>query len=252
VKILVLPCVVATWLLAGVPLFAQTAPAGPVHVPAGYATNTAAPASAPSAVAPTNAAPVVAPPVPSASAADTNEDIRDIRGPLAIPYPLAWLYGVAATLILLALAYAAWRFFRRGPKTRGKLPHEIALERLEAARALMMEDRVREYAFAVSEAVRVYIEQRFGERAARRTTEEFISDLLRQTGTPLARHRPLLEDFLNHCDLPKFARWQLSAQEMESMHESARAFILNTEPSAASGPPTNPAATPAPSPVPAR
>ena len=57
--------------------------------------------------------------------------------------------------------------------------------------------------------------------------------MLKQTGTPLAEHRALLEDFLMHCDLPKFARWQLSTAEMESMHESARAFIINTRPGAA-------------------
>ena len=89
---------------------------------------------------------------------------------------------------------------------------------------------VREYAFTVSEIIRVYIEQRFGEKAARRTTEEFLSDLLKQTGTPLAQHAAPLEDFLSHCDLIKFAKWGASERELESMQESARAFILDTRP----------------------
>jgi hypothetical protein len=57
-----------------------------------------------------------------------------------------------------------------------------------------------------------------------------LSDLLRQTGTPLAAHRERLENFLNHCDLIKFARWGASERELESMHESARVFILDTRP----------------------
>ncbi|HEX4140669.1 MAG TPA: hypothetical protein VHY09_10005 [Candidatus Methylacidiphilales bacterium] len=160
---------------------------------------------------------------------------------ISIPYPLLWLMYIVGGIALAAILYQAWKWLHR-TVIKPKLPHELALERLEAARALMNEGQVREYAFAVSEAVRLYIEQRFGEKARRRTTEEFINDLLKQTGTPLAEHRGLLEDFLMHCDLPKFARWQLSTAEMESMHESARAFITNTRPGA-------PAQVPAPRPA---
>ena len=241
------------------PVLAQSAAgvqSGPVHLPADYSTNIPAnsPANSPTmqtAIAPasslagpvqppqpavTNAPGAVAP-ATSTGTADSG-DIHDIRGVISIPYPLLWLMYIVGGAVLATILYYAWKWLHR-TVIRPKLPHELALERLEAARALMNEGQVREYAFAVSEAVRLYIEQRFGERARRRTTEEFINDLLKQTGTPLAEHRALLEDFLMHCDLPKFARWQLSTAEMESMHESARAFIINTRPGA-------PATVPAP------
>jgi hypothetical protein len=214
------------------PVLAQSAAgvqSGPVHVPADYATNSP---TMQTAIAPGSAA-------PSATGTGTADsgDIHDIRGVISIPYPLLWLMYIVGGAALAAALYYGWKWLHR-TVIRPKLPHELALERLEAARALMNEGQVREYAFAVSEAVRIYIEQRFGERARRRTTEEFIADLLKQTGTPLAEHRALLEDFLMHCDLPKFARWQLSIDEMESMHESARAFVINTRPG---GPATVPA-----------
>jgi len=211
-------------------VFAQTTPSGPVHFPSGYATN--APAAMPVA-APTPVLTPAASTVPAPAAApdaDQAGDIHDIRGPISIPYQWLWAAYLVGGLIITSLLFALWRWFRGRVKIQSKLPHEIALDRLEAARALMTETQVREYAFAVSEIIRTYIEQRFGERAAHRTTEEFLSDLLHQTGTPLAAHRALLEDFLNHCDLPKFARWQLSVHEMESMHDSARTFILETRP----------------------
>jgi len=232
------------------PVSAQSAAGvqpGPVHIPPDYATNapmqtTIAPASAlagPKQAAQPTAAPTpnTASPAATTGTADSG-DIRDIRGVISIPYPLLWLLYIVGGVALAAVLYFAWKWIHR-TVIKPKQPHELALERLEAARALMNEGQVREYAFAVSEAVRLYIEQRFGEKARRRTTEEFISDLLKQTGTPLAEHRALLEDFLMHCDLPKFARWQLSTAEMESMHESARAFIINTRPGA-------PAPVPAP------
>jgi len=237
------------------PVWAQSAAgvqSGPVHVPAGYSTNS--PANSPTiqtAIAPASSlAGPVQPPQPAvtnasgsaAPAASTGTadsgDIHDIRGVISIPYPLMWLMYIVGGAVLAVILYYGWKWLHR-TVIRPKLPHELALERLEAARALMNEGQVREYAFAVSEAVRLYIEQRFGEKARRRTTEEFINDLLKQTGTPLAEHRALLEDFLMHCDLPKFARWQLSTDEMESMHASARAFITNTRPGA-------PASVPAP------
>jgi HAMP domain-containing protein len=245
-----------TWIAAlgviSLPVWAQTAP-GPVHVPSGYATNSTVIAPASSLTAPpppTNAPPVVAPANPApgaASSTDDDGDIRDIRGVVTPPNSLAWVYYAVGGVALAALLYFAWRWLRR-TVIKPKLAHEIALERLEAARALMTETQVREYAFAVSEVIRTYIEKRFGERAARRTTEEFLSDLVKQTGTPLAEHRALLEDFLRHCDLPKFARWQLSVREMESMHESARVFIFDTRPGAAAHAPVP--AQPEPVPVP--
>ncbi|MEJ0000203.1 MAG: DUF4381 family protein [Verrucomicrobiota bacterium] len=227
--------------LAATPALAQNAASGPVHLPppgasaAANATNAVTTIVAPVTVPPAQPATAAVSPKPvtaPAAAGGDNGDIHDIRGPIEIPYPLLWALYILGALAVAGLLYAVWRWLRR-PKARVKQPHELALDRLEAARGLMTEGQVREYAFAVSEVIRYYIEQRFGERAARRTTEEFLSDLLRQTGTPLAGHHALLEDFLNHCDLPKFARWQLSVREMESMHESARAFILNTRPDAA-------------------
>jgi hypothetical protein len=206
---------------------AQTPPPGPVHFPAQQAVMP--PASNPTTATPPSLTPAVQA-SPATPADTTADDIRDIRGPISIPYAWLWAIYTVAGLLALAALYALWRLIRRRARIKAKLPFEIALERLEEARSLMAPATVREYAFTVSEIVRVYIEQRFGEKAARRTTEEFLSDLVQQTGTPLAEHRDNLKDFLNHCDLIKFARWQLSVPEMEAMHESARLFILDTRP----------------------
>ncbi len=165
--------------------------------------------------------------IPSPAPAD---DIHDIRGPISIPYDWLWAAYVAGGVALAAALYGAWRWYRSRSVERAKEPHEIALERLEKARELMQIERAREYSFAVSEITRTYIEARFQQRAARRTTEEFLYGLLAQADSPLAQHRALLEDFLQHCDLAKFAKWQLSVADMESMLESARAFILETRP----------------------
>ena len=167
---------------------------------------------------------------PATPVAAPAPDIRDIRGPISIPYSWLWAAYVLAGLALVAALYGVWRWYSRQPPPRIRNPDEIALERLEKARELMTPERAREYSFAVSEITREYIEARFHERAARRTTEDFLHSLAAQTGTPLSEHSSLLEDFLQYCDLAKFARWQLSPTDMASMYESARTFILETRP----------------------
>ena len=156
------------------------------------------------------------------------EDIRDIRGPK--PVLSTWLLAaLLAGGALLALAgYGAWRWRRRRQRPRVLLPFELALQRLEEIRTLMQPAKAREFSIAVSDIVRRYIEQRFGVTATHRTTEEFLHDLLASSNPSLARHRGVLSEFLNQCDLAKFAGMSLSLQSMESLHQSARAFVLET------------------------
>jgi hypothetical protein len=125
-------------------------------------------------------------------------------------------------------AYGIWRWLRRRRRPRVLLPFEIALQRLEEMRALMQPSQAREFSIAVSDVVRRYIEERFGVTATHRTTEEFLHDLLESSHAPLARHRALLAEFLQQCDLVKFAGMSLTLQNMESLHHSARAFVLET------------------------
>jgi LPXTG-motif cell wall-anchored protein len=165
-----------------------------------------------------------------AAAADpaSADDIRDIRGPKGI-FPL-WLVlaGVTAALLLALGAYFLWRRKQRLPAVRPLLPFEIALQGLEQIRALMDPSKVREFSIAISDIVRKYIEDAFHLIATHRTTEEFLRDLLQSSNTALAAHRGLLAEFLNQCDMAKFAGVSLSRQIIESLHQSARTFVIES------------------------
>jgi hypothetical protein len=178
-------------------------------------------AGTPGVTAPGVTAPDSAAPAPA-------EDIRDIRGPKFVASP--WLIpAILAALALLAWgAYGVWRWYHRRKIPRVLLPYEVALERLEAIRVLMQPAKAREFSIAASDIVRGYIEERFSVTATHRTTEEFLHDLLESPNASLARHRGLLSEFLNQCDLVKFAGVSLSTHTMETLHESARAFVLET------------------------
>jgi hypothetical protein len=166
--------------------------------------------------------------ITATAAAEAAEDIRDIRGPKYM-FPPWFLPAVIAGAVLLAFGgWGLWRWLRRRRQPRVLLPFEVALQRLEEMRALMQPDDAREFSIAVSDVVRRYIEERFSVTATHRTTEEFLHDLLESSHAPLARHRALLSEFLQACDLVKFAGMSLTLQDMESLHHSARAFVLET------------------------
>ena len=160
--------------------------------------------------------------------AEAADDIRDIRGPKAVPG--SWvLPAVLAGVIIVALcAYALWRRRHRGARRRSLTLTEQALELLENTRPLMRPATAREFGIAASEVIRNYIEKRFDVVATQRTTEEFLQTLLQRSNETLARHRSLLEEFLHQCDFVKFAGGSLAVTDMESLFQSARGFVLET------------------------
>ena len=160
-------------------------------------------------------------------AAPIAEDIRDIRGPKYLLPVWFWPALIGGAVLLALSAYGWWRW-RRTRAARVLLPHEVALLRLDEIAALMLPTRAREFSIAVSDIVRLYIEQRFSVTATRRTTEEFLRDLLDSSEAALARHQGLLGEFLHQCDFVKFAELSLTQQNMESLRQSARAFVLAT------------------------
>ena len=160
--------------------------------------------------------------------ADTAQDIRDIRGPKAVSASWVLPAMFAAALILALCAYILWRRRHRGPGQRTLTLTERTLERLDSTRALMRPDTARAFGIAASELIRDYIQKRFDVVATQRTTEEFLQAVLQSSNEALARHRSLLAEFLQQCDLVKFAGDSLAVADMESLFQSARRFVLET------------------------
>jgi HAMP domain-containing protein len=160
--------------------------------------------------------------------AEAEEDIRDIRGPKAVPGSWVLPAVLAGAIVVALCAYAVWRRRHRGTRRRSLTLSEQALERLENARPLMRPATAREFGIAASEVIRNYIEKRFDVIATQRTTEEFLQTLLQSSNETLARHRSQLEEFLQQCDLVKFAGASLTVTDMESLFRSARGFVLET------------------------
>lgn len=184
----------------------------------------------------TNAALVVPAPPQGGMAFDTN-DIRALKGPVDLP--LDWTtYLWIAILVLIAAASVVWNRFIRNlcrrlfaryfakPAPRPVPPHVRARQRLQAALSHISDPRG--FCFEVSETLRVYLEERFNLRAPEQTTEEFLVEL--QTSYALsAEQKKSLADFLQSCDLVKFARFEPTETALRDLHESALRLVDETQ-----------------------
>ena len=166
----------------------------------------------------------------AANKAAATEDIRDIRGPVSIPWPWWWAVYVGGGIVLLLLVWGIWKLTKSNRTLRIKLACETAFEQLERARALMISGKAEAFSVAVSNAIRTYIEMRFNLSATRHTTEEFMRLLATGSKDSLCNYRSELQDFLTHCDLAKFARHALTVEQMEAMHTNAWQFVDKTKP----------------------
>ncbi|MBP9899957.1 MAG: hypothetical protein V9H26_17260 [Verrucomicrobiota bacterium] len=158
-------------------------------------------------------------------------DIRDIKPPVEIPSGWEWLWWLLAALIVLALAVWAWRWWQKRRAQVLLVPpvpaHLRAKQQLQEALALITQPKP--FVVAVSDTTRYYLEERFNFDAPERTTEEFLHEL-RRTDLLSADQKASLSDFLQSCDLVKFAKYEPGEPELRELHGSAVRLVEETEP----------------------
>ncbi len=141
-----------------------------------------------------------------------------------------WVYfaiGSVIVVLIFVLAVVVRAIAGGGASTAPPLPPEIwALRALRelAARGLATHGAVREHYYQLSEIVRRYVEGKFRLAAPEMTTEEFLRVLaVDETRLP-TDPRPLAE-FLEACDLVKYAAFEPGPDDAEGALEKARAFV---------------------------
>ncbi len=148
-----------------------------------------------------------------------------------IPSGYEWLWWVLGAFAVIGVLAALLVYFL----TRRKQiaippvipPHIRAKQQLEAALALIGQPKP--FVIAVSDTLRLYLEGRFNFRAPERTTEEFLNDLQR-TDRLTRDQKESLGQFLESCDLVKFAKYEPGETELRELHGSAIRLVEETEP----------------------
>ena len=157
--------------------------------------------------------------------------LRDIKPPLVIPSGWAWVWWVAGAVAIASLLFWAWRWWQKRRAAIALVPvippHIRAKQKLQEALALISQPR--EFCILVSDTIRQYLEERFTFHAPDRTTEEFLHEL-RETDLLTRDQKDSLGEFLERCDLVKFAKYEPGEPELRDLHQSALRLVEETEP----------------------
>ena len=144
-----------------------------------------------------------------------------------------WIIALAGIGILAFLigSVVAWRMRRPAIAYAPPLPpaHVSALEAIERLRKkdYIGQGKLDPFYIELSDIVRLYLERRFDVHAPEQTTEEFIraaaeSHLLSR------QHQDVTHQFLEQCDLVKFAQARPGVTEMESALAAGETLVVET------------------------
>ena len=167
----------------------------------------------------------------------TTFEMHDLKGQLTYPVTfretLPWI-GLA--LLIIALAGLAIYLIKRhlagksllGHHTVKDPAHIVALRSLEKTRRsqLWQNGKQKQFYTEVTDAMRVYIEERFAIQSMERTSAEILEDLSKADVRPESFES--LKDLFTLSDLVKFAKYTASEAENEGVIPTAVRFVNDT------------------------
>src|SRR5947209_7537947 len=138
---------------------------------------------------------------------------HDIVPPVNYSLTPRWVVFVIAFLCLSLLGAVIW-WIRRQPKRQRppKLPRDRAVEALEQMEGQLEQLSPYQFSVRVSDILRSYVTDQYGLPVTRQTSVEFLERLARSSQFS-GDDKALLEDFLNRCDLIKFARYDATSAD---------------------------------------
>ena len=160
--------------------------------------------------------------------------MHPVKGQMKYPVTLEEVLPWAALAIALAvLGYLIYRYIKRRKEQGGLFgkpepqdpPHIVALRELDRIRGEQLWQNGKEKLFytGVTDALREYIEARFGVGAMEKTTSEIMADLSDKKIEP--RHYKELEELFKTADLVKFAKYVPGNEENEEAIPMAVRFV---------------------------
>ena len=159
-------------------------------------------------------------------------DIRNIVPPQ--PFYLAaggvWMAVAGVSLLLAAVVF--WFLLRRPKKAApGTVltPRQVAVKRLQELEGKMGSIDARTFGGEVADVLRVYIGAHYGLRPERQTSEEFLASITGSRTFSVVEHA-LLREFLEGCDLLKFARADATLDGKRRLLVQALDFLEGSAP----------------------
>jgi hypothetical protein len=152
------------------------------------------------------------------------QNFHEIAPPVDYAFVPAWAIFLASFVGLSLIGLIVWLLKRRKPPLPPKLPREIALEELERISGEIETMNPYQFSIRVSDILRRYVTHQYALPVTRQTSVEFLTALAKSSPFS-ANERSLLEDFLNRCDLIKFARFEATSADSHLLLEEAMRFV---------------------------
>ena len=152
-------------------------------------------------------------------------DIHEIAPPVDYSLVPPWVIyaGIALGVAILGLIAWWWRKRARRPKPV-RSARDRALDALAQIEREMETMTPYQFSIAVSDILRGYVTKQYQLPVTRQTSVEFLS-MLAKSSPFSPDEASLLEDFLNRCDLIKFARYDATIHDSQSLLEEAKQFV---------------------------
>ena len=152
------------------------------------------------------------------------QNFHEIAPPVDYSFVPTWAIFVGSFVALSLVGLIAWWLKRRKPALPPKLPREIALEELDRISAEIETMNPYQFSIRVSDILRRFVTHQYALPVTRQTSVEFLTALAKSSPFS-ANEKSLLEDFLNRCDLIKFARYEATSADSRLLLEEATRFV---------------------------
>jgi hypothetical protein len=152
-------------------------------------------------------------------------DVHEIAPPVDYSLVPPWVIFAGAALGLIVLGLIGWWIWRRAHRPKPvQSPRERALQSLRRISGEMETLNPYQFSIRVSDILRRYVTEQYRLPVTHQTSVEFLAALAK--ASPFSEdEKSLLEDFLNRCDLIKFARYDATLEDSRLLLEEAMRFV---------------------------
>jgi hypothetical protein len=153
------------------------------------------------------------------------EQFHDIAPPVDYSLLKPWVVVCGVLAVLALIGFVTWLVFRfRQRPIAIPTVRDRALAQLECAGGEIEKLTPYQFSIRVSGILRGYITEQFHLPVTRQTSVEFLNAIA--AGSLFSPdEKALLEEFLNRCDLIKFARFEATTKDSRLLLEEATRFV---------------------------
>ena len=156
-------------------------------------------------------------------------DIHEIAPPVDYSLVPPWVIYTAVSVGLVILGLIGWWIWKRAQRPKPvRSPRDRTLDALHRISDQMETLSPYQFSIAVSDILRGYVTEQYQLPVTRQTSVEFLA-MLAKSSPFSPEEASLLQDFLERCDLIKFARYDATPDDSRRLLEEATQFVKGAQ-----------------------